>query len=114
MNKEEAIEAIIRLCDDEKGFLVQLRSLRTFHQDKYNELVTAIRVYLKAIAGDQTIDRRVASSLHSLERTLEYMATVFPRNEEEQRLIENAVAECWELVEEVFTPEWYKVQTFPD
>jgi hypothetical protein len=29
---------------------------------------------------------------------------IFPRNEKEQGQIESALAECWELVQEVFTP----------
>jgi hypothetical protein len=110
MDKKEAIDTIIHLCDDEEGFLVQLRSQRAFQQDKYSKLVAALKVYRDTIADDQTMDRRVAGSLHNLMLTLGDMVTVFPRNEEERELIENAVAECWELAEDIFTPKWYKVK----
>ena len=35
MDRNKAIKTIIHQCDDEDGFLVQLRSWRRFQQDKY-------------------------------------------------------------------------------
>jgi hypothetical protein len=109
IDKETAIAEIVHLCDDEDGFLVPLRSLRRFDKTKYDRLVAAMRAYRDAIAGEDTIDRRVAYSLHSLVLMLGDMVTVFPRSESDKRLIEGALAESWELVEEIFTPEWYRL-----
>ena len=66
MDKNKAVRTIIHQCDDEDGFLVQLRSWRSFQQDKYRELVSAIKAYRDAIANEATIERKVAGSLHTL------------------------------------------------
>ena len=104
MDKNKAINTIIYQCDAEDGFLVQLRSWRSFQQDKYRELINAIKAYRDAIANQSTIERKVASSLHTLVIILGDIQEVFPRNETESGQIESALAECWELVEELFTP----------
>ena len=104
MDKNKAINTIIHQCDDEDGFLVQLRSWRRFQQDKYRELINAIKAYRDGIANEPTIERNVAGSLHTLVTILGDMIEIFPRNETERGQIESALAECWELVEEVFRP----------
>ena len=63
MDKNKAVKTIIHQCDDEDGFLVQLRSWRSFQQDKYRELVSAIKAYRDAIANEATMERNVAGSL---------------------------------------------------
>ena len=104
MDKNKAVQTIIHQCDDEDGFLVQLRSWRRFQQDKYGELITAIKAYRDAIANEATIERKVAGSLHTLVMILGDIQEIFPRNETEQGQIKSALAECWELVQELFTP----------
>jgi len=104
MDKNKAIQTIIHQCNDENGFLIQLRSWRRFQQDKYGELIRAIKAYRDAIANEATIERNVAGSLHTLVTILGDMIEIFPRNEQEQGRIESALAECWELVEELFMP----------
>jgi len=64
MSKNKALRTIIYQCDAEDGFLVQLRSWRKFQQEKYQELIGAIKTYRDAIASERTIDRKVAGSLH--------------------------------------------------
>ena len=63
MDKNKAINTIIYQCDAEDGFLIQLRSWRRFQQDKYGELINAIKAYRDAIANEATIERKVAGSL---------------------------------------------------
>ena len=104
MDRNKAVKTIIHQCDDEDGFLVQLRSWRRFQQDKYRELISAIKAYRDAIANEATIERNVAGSLHTLVMILGDMIEIFPRNEQEQGQIESALAECWDLVEELFSP----------
>lgn len=111
MDKKKAIQTIIHQCNDEDGFLIQLRSWRRFQQDKYGELIRAMKAYRDAIANEATIERNVAGSLQILPSSGQALVTIlgdmieiFPRNEQEQGKIESALAECWELVEVLFMP----------
>jgi hypothetical protein len=70
MDRREAIQTIVSHCEDEAGFLIQLRVHNTFNAQKYEDLKNAILVYAKSIVEEANMSRQVAGCLFYLHVTL--------------------------------------------
>jgi hypothetical protein len=105
MSEEQAINTILHQCVDEDGFLVSLHVRREFRQEDYSELVAALKTYREIISDEEAINRKIAGVLYYLVVVLSNQVTAFPRSEAEKQLINRALAECSEIVEDIFTPD---------
>lgn len=105
MSHTPAERIVLHHCVDEDGFVVTLHCTAYSDPEAYRVLVQAIREYRDAIRESATMDRKVAGSLYGLLGELENQASNLrqqPHPRLDARLIADALAECWELVQDVF------------
>lgn len=101
MNLKAIEQTIIHHCTNKDGFLARLKVDRVFDEDAYCHLLAAMRGYREVIADSDVISRQVAGCLHFLVYTLLLELDTFPAYVRESRLVQDAHAECWELVQEI-------------
>jgi hypothetical protein len=101
MNRREAENIIKHECADANGFLVGLRSHRSFDENEFQTLLEALGSLKETIADQKLIDRAIAGCLAFLLLTLAEQLDSFPRTEDERRLIHDAFARSYDLVESI-------------
>ncbi len=101
MNRIEAENTIKYECTDANGFLVRLHSHRDFDESRFQTLLDALGSLKETIADQKLIDRAVAGCLAFLLLTLAEQLDSFPRTENERRLIHDAFARSYDLVESI-------------
>ena len=104
MNTNQAMQEIIKQCEETNGFLVKLRVNSIFDSVQYQSLIEALMIYEQAIAGDDVINRHVAGCIFYLVQVLESMTGFYAQNALENEFkVRNAHAEVWGLAEKVFS-----------
>ena len=99
MDEQDAIDEIIRLYEDPKGFLVQLHVQRIFNEQLYRTILVALSKYLDLLGDDENINRRVARFLFDLNLILEGEAYQFSlRQHPEAQKVSTAHAQTLELL----------------
>jgi hypothetical protein len=104
MDLDPVKNTIIYQCNAREGFLAKLRVLNRFDEEAYKELVVAAKAYRDAVMNQDLIDRKVAGSLYHLVYTLLILLEELPEVEKQSQMVQDAHAECWELVEEILPP----------
>ena len=101
MSQQAIEQTIIHHCMSKEGFLAKLKVERVFDEDAYRDLLSAMRDCREAIRDSDMISRRVAGCLHFLVYTLLLELDAFPDHQKEGQLVQDAHAECWELVQDI-------------
>jgi hypothetical protein len=106
MEKHEAEQNVVELCESSNGFLVQLRVHHIFDLGKFEVLENAIKSYIDLTEGEQLVSRRVVGCLFYLTQVLESMANYFIQNNlADADKVRNAHANIWSLMESFTSPD---------
>jgi hypothetical protein len=101
MDKNQVMQNIIAHCNDEHGFLIELRVSNVFNMEKYQELVEDISAYVVAIDNDDDINRKVIGCLFTLIESLENVMNHHAQtNHPDKSKVEDAHAKIWHMVTE--------------
>jgi hypothetical protein len=71
MNKEDLVQKIVQLCEDENGLFVQLSADAVFNEELHTQLVKLLSEYVILLDNDEMINRSVARYLFDYHTVLE-------------------------------------------
>ncbi len=112
MEHNTVIQSIMVECISPSGFLGQLRA-GVFDRTRYQKLVEALRNYAAIVRDEAAIDRTVAYCLYQIEIESSTALSYFPRDSDDEHMIQDAYYELTTLIVDIVTPP-YMYGALPD
>src|SRR5690606_18945498 len=103
MDEQKLAKLIKNQCNDEDGFLIRLHSLGTFDEQQYQELISNLEAYRKALGSSTKIDRNLAGCLFDLMIGLDNAVKKYSETHPENSKIEAAQETVWLLIQELLS-----------